>query len=49
MPHFREYWDAERIEKLLVLLDAELGEYVHMVYDDLPARLVDVPYASMLN
>lgn len=46
--HFREYWDAENVEELLVLLGEEADEYTQAVHEQLPVRFVDIEDISSL-
>jgi hypothetical protein len=40
--HFREYWDCENVEEVLVLLGDTPDEYFEHVRDRLPIRLFDI-------
>jgi hypothetical protein len=46
--HFRKYWDAERVDELLVLFGCEPDEYAQEVQEELPVRLVGIPDVSTL-
>jgi hypothetical protein len=47
--HFRNYWDAENVEELLVLLDDEPDDYIKKVRKELPVRFVDIPDINSLS
>jgi hypothetical protein len=44
--HFREYWECENVEELLVILGDSPGEYFGEIRDELPIRLFDIADAE---
>jgi hypothetical protein len=40
--HFREYWEPENVEELLVLLGDTPDEYFREIRDELPIRVFDI-------
>lgn len=46
--HFRKFWDAERVDELLVLLGYDPDDYVREVRQELPVRLVDISDMNVL-